>query len=304
MHTGVMAFHRSRTLVAVVVALLATVAAGCAGSSGVAPELTSLTQVAERSASVDSARFALTFDLTLPGADGPVSFSADGAFDTPGKRAQLNLDLSSVTELVKAFGAQLGGTPSGDLGSPDDWKLEIIQDGDTAYARFPLLAKELPAGKTWIKIDAKELSNVEAGQLGQLGSLTKTAPSDVFELLKAVSGPIEAVGSEDVRGVETSHYRTTLDAAKITELVPDAQRQSLGGLDETLQSALSELPLEIWIDADQRIRKLSIELAAKQPLLGEANARLTVEVFDYGQPLELELPPADQIVDATTLKPK
>ena len=53
---------------------------------------------------------------------------------------------------------EFGGTIKGDLGSPEDWKLEAIQDGDTAYINFPLLAKQLPAGKTWIKGDAKELS--------------------------------------------------------------------------------------------------------------------------------------------------
>ena len=31
-------------------------------------------------------------------------------------------------------------------------------------------------------------------------------------------------------------------------------------------------------------------------------ASLVVELYDYGKPLELELPPADQVVDAATLK--
>ena len=40
---------------------------------------------------------------------------------------------------------------TGDLGSSEEWKLEAIQDGDTVYIRFPLLAKELPAGKAWVQ---------------------------------------------------------------------------------------------------------------------------------------------------------
>ena len=156
---------------------------------------------------------------------------------------------------------------TGDLGSPEDWKLEAIQDGDTAYIHFPLLAKELPAGKTWIKGDAKDALRARTpGQLSQFGSFAGTDPRDVFGLLKAVSGSIEAVGSEEIRGVETSHYRATIDTPKLEQLVPEAQRQSLGGLDQAAkQAGLTELPLDIWIDADQRVRKLSIDLDAKQP---------------------------------------
>ena len=33
-------------------------------------------------------------------------------------------------------------------------------------------------------------------------------------------------------------------------------------------------------------------------------ASFVVELYDYGTPLELDLPPADQVADAATLKPK
>ena len=217
----------------------------------------------------------------------------------------LTADLSSLAELFKSLGSSFGGTVKGDLGSPEDWKLEAIQDGDTVYIRFPLMAKELPDGKTWIKGDAEDLSRANAGQLSQFGSFAGTDARDVFGLLKAVSGSIEAVGSEEIRGVETSHYRATIDTSKLEQLVPEAQRQSLGGVDQAAkQAGLTELPLDVWIDADQRIRKLSIDLDAKQPGTDESvKASLVVELFDYGTPLDVELPPADQVVDAATLKP-
>ena len=109
----------------------------------------------------------------------------------------------------------------------------MIQDGDVAYVHFPLIAKELPAGKTWVKGDAKSSRAPTPGSWSQFGSFAGTDPRDIFGLLKAVSGSIEAVGSEEIRGVETSHYRATIDPAKLEELVPAAQRKSLGGLDQT-----------------------------------------------------------------------
>jgi len=296
-----MTVWRLPALFAALVALLAVVAAGCGGSAVALPELTSFDTIARKSSTADSARFDLKVEMALPGADEALSFDAEGGFDTPARRAQLTFDLSSLAELFKSFGSSFGGTVKGDLGSPEDWKLEVIQDGDTVYVRFPLIAKDLPAGKTWIKGDSKDLSR---GQMSQFGSLAGTDPRDVFGLLKAVSGSIEAVGTEKIRGVETSHYRATIDLAKVEQLVPEAQRQSLGGLDQSAkQAGLTGLPLEIWIDSDQRVRKLSIDLDAKQPGTdASVKAAVVVELYDYGAPLELELPPADQVADAATLK--
>jgi hypothetical protein len=299
-----MIVRRPSAIFAALVAVLAVAASGCGGSAVAVPELTSLTQIAQKSSATDTARFALTLEMTVPGADRKLSFSAEGGFDTPAKRAQLTFDLSSFAELFKSLGSSFGGKVEGELGSPDDWKLEAIRDGETTYIRFPLIAKQLPAGKTWIKGDAKDLSSADAGRLSQFGSFAGTDPRDIFGVLKAVSGSIESVGSEKIRGVETSHYRATVDTAKLEQLVPAGERQSLGSLGETAkQAGLTELPLDVWIDADQRVAKLSVDVDAKQPGSDAAvKASLVVELYDYGVPLDLELPPADQVVDAATLK--
>jgi hypothetical protein len=288
---------------AALVALLALGAVGCGGSAVAIPELTSLTQVAQTSSAADTARFALTLEMTMPGAEQKLSFGAEGGFDTPAKRAQLTFDLSSLAELFKSIGSSFGGTMTGDLGSAEDWKLEAIQDGNTTYVKFPLIAKQLPAGKTWIKGDAKELSSA-GGQLSQFGSFAGTDPRDTFGLLKAVSGSIEVVGREKIRGVETNHYRAAIDTAKLEALVPAAKRQSLGGLDQAAkQAGLTALPLDVWIDAEQRVAKLSVDLDAKRPGTEESvKASLVIELYDYGKPLDLELPSADEVVDAATLK--
>jgi hypothetical protein len=304
MHTCSVTVRRPHFLLVALAAVLAVVAAGCGGSSVAIPELTSFSSVAQKSSSADSARFSMNLNMAMPGMGKPLAFTAEGGFDTPAQRSQLTVDLSSFAELFKSLGSSLGGTTSGDLGSPADWKLDAIQDGKTAYIHFPLLTKQLPPGKTWIMGDAKELSSAGAGQMSQFGALAGTDPRDVFGMLKAVSGSIEGVGSEKIRGVETSHYRATIDLAKVEQLVPAAQRQSLGSLGQSAQQAgVSEIPLDIWIDADQLVRKLSVDLDAKQPGTDQSvKASLVVELYDYGTPLDLKLPPADQVVDASTLK--
>ncbi len=322
MHTGSVIMRRSHVTVTALVALLAVIAAGCSGSTAAVPELSGFTNVAQTSAAADSASFSLEANVTVPGIDKELAFSAEGAFDTPAKRSQMSVDLSSVADLMKSFASSFGGKVTGDLGSPDDWKLEVIQDGDIAYVHFPLLANKLPAGKTWLKGDAKTLSRADAGQLKQFGSLAGTDPRDVFGLLEAVSGSIESVGTDEIRGVETSHYRATIDTTKVERLIPEAQRQRLGGLG---QSGRAEIPIDVWIDADQRIRKLAIDLAGidqETPATGSSGqsgtplyplgasgtmdieGSVVLEVYDYGKQLDLDLdlPPAGQVVDAATLK--
>jgi len=98
---------RRFSLLAALVVALGLVASGCGGSAGAIPELASLTQVAKSSASADTAKFALTFEMSLPvpGADKTLSFSAEGGFDTPAKRSQMTIDLSSLAELMEQFGS-------------------------------------------------------------------------------------------------------------------------------------------------------------------------------------------------------
>lgn len=320
MHTGSVTVRRTHALGAALVALVAFVAAGCGGSAVAVPELSSFTNAAQTSSAAESAKFSLRADVTLPGFAKKLAVSADGGFDTPARRSQMSVDLSSVAELLQSFSSSMGGTVTGDAGSPEDWKLEVIQDGEFAYVHFPLIAKQLPAGKTWVKGDAKTLSSDGTGQMQQFGSLAGTDPRDVFGMLKAVSGSIAAVGTDEIRGVETSHYRATIDTAKLEELVPKSQKQGLGSLGGLGQAGAAEIPIDVWIDAAERIRKLEIDLAdvtASEPAttttssggsifgaggMPSLKGSVVVEVYDYGKALDLELPPADQVVDAATLK--
>jgi len=294
-----------RLLALLSIAAIAVVVAGC-GGNGVAagPDLTSFASAASASAASDTGRFELEVELSLPGTDKSFGLSASGGFDTPNHRAQMALDMSALAQLMAGFGQSLGGTSTGDLPTdPESWRLEAIQDGDTVYVRFPLLDDKLPAGKTWIKGSAKELAAQSGSELGQLGSFADTDPRDTFAYLKAVSGSIETVGGESVRGVDTTHYRATIDMTKVKSMLPAEQRQSLGSLDTLLgQSGLSAIPLDVWLDAEQRVRKLELSFELGGMGSQQAGASLTMEMYDYGEPLDVSLPPADQVVDAATLK--
>lgn len=292
-------------LLGAVAAAAALVVAGCGntGTSVAPPQLTSFNLVAKASSDTDTGRFDLKLGLSVPGVESSFGFSASGGFDTPARRAQLTFDMSALAKLLKGLGSSFGATRGTIPSDPGAWKLDVIQDGTTVYVRLPAIADQLPAGKTWVKGDASELSSAAAGRLGQFGSFAGADPRDIFGYLKAVSGKIDAVGSEQIRGVETSHYRAAIDVRKLEQLVPPEQRAGLGSIDQAFtQAGLSAIPIDVWIDAERRLRKLVMDVTATAPGAGgTGSARLELEVYDYGVPLELALPPADQVVDASTL---
>jgi hypothetical protein len=281
------------------------VVAGCGRSVPSGPDLTSFAAAADASAGTDTGRFELKLEQSLPGTDKTFGFSASGGFDTPNERAQLTFDMSALAQLLTGLGGGFGGKVGGDLSNdPDDWKLEAIRDGDIVYVHFPLLAQKLPGGKPWIKADVKELIGDGGSALGQFGSFAGADPRDTFSYLKAVAGAIETVGVETVRDAETTHYRATIDVAKLMELVTSEHGGSIAGFDGMLEQAgFEEIPVDVWLDAEQRVRKLEMELDLGAPGSGEtSHTALTIEVFGYGEPLDISLPPADQVVDAATLE--
>jgi hypothetical protein len=307
--------RRSPTRALVALTALALLAAGCGGSSATAPApatapvLTELTSVAAASAQTESASFELTLATSFGEQD--LTIGASGAFDSADDRARLTFDMSALAELLGGFGAAFGAKP-GDLegfDDPEKWQLEALQDGRILYLRFPLIASELPAGKEWIKVDVDALAQMKGVEvdLEQLGSFGATDPLSILDALKAVSGPLETVGREEIRGTETTHYRTTLDPAKIV-----AQAEAAGATEDVLgsfkdalaQANLASVPLDVWVDDSGLLRRMEIDASMSQEgLEGEMSMRLTFDLFDYGAEVDVEPPPADLVVDAATLAP-
>ena len=60
------------------------------------------------------------------------------------------------------------------------------------------------------------------------------------------------MGKEDVRGVETTHYKGTIDLEEAVANAPAEQREQLERLLE--QSSVTDLPAEAWIDGDGYLR--------------------------------------------------
>lgn len=280
-------------LTALGVAAAAATLAACGGGStpngsGAAPsgnptQVVAAAATATQSAGTARVDMVLGADFSgLPGQNASgIKINATGAFDLGKRRASLDMDLGS-----------LGGGR----------RIKAFVDGTTAYVNTSGLG--LTGSKPWIRVDTPTSA---AG----FGSITSTAFSGP-KLLSQMSN-VSAVGTETLHGASTTHYRGTLNLG--------AALNQLGGggggisqLGPSAQSALAgtAIPLDVWIDGQNRLRRFSVTMDLA-PILKSALGQLTAgsggtfpsntkavisldfSLYDFGAALNLTPPPADQI---------
>ena len=219
------------------------------------------------------------------------------------------VDMSSFAKLLGGFVSGLAGPDATDLpdfDDPDGWKIEVVQDGDVGYVRFPAIADQLPAGKSWIRAD-----DGAGGRQGRLrlrrARAVRRAPirATLLDSLRAVTSKIETVGTEELRGVETTHYRAVIDPAELAKLAPTGDEKTSQTLVDqlTAQSGLGRCPVDVWIDATGFVRKLSMSFSATQPGTTQSSeASMSFELWDYGESVDIDVPPASQVVDASAVR--
>ena len=252
--------------------------AGCGGD--VSADLSGVAQAAQKTQEVGTARFELTFEA------GETSFTAEGAFDYEAEQTRMTMDLG-------ALGAALG---------TKDTTFEAVLDGQTFYMRVPSLTGFIRPGKPWLKLDLEKLAAQSGTSLGQFDQFNYVDPTQALAYLQG-AGEFTEVGKEDVRGVETTHYEGTIDLEEAADKVPVGQR---GQFERLLEgSGISELPAEAWIDGDGYLRKLtlSIPTTGYAPLAG-GDLTMTVELFDFGADVDIDVPSDDEVTDLSELAAK
>jgi hypothetical protein len=110
--------------------------------------------------------------------------------------------------------------------------------------------------------------------------------------LEAVSSDVTTVGPDTIRGVATTHYHALLDLGKAIDQakVPPSLRPSLKQA-LSLFGNESSIPVDIWVDAASRVRRLTETMN----LPGVGAFSTTIDLYDFGVPVNVVAPPADQV---------
>lgn len=181
----------------------------------------------------------------------------------------------------------------GDLGfDPSDMTMTMIQDGDQLYMKSPMFSMFTGSDKPWIVVPVDEAELVDETQGAQ-------DPNDFLEFLKATNAEVVEHGREDVRGVSTVHLSTVLDMREILEQAEGVEKEELEEALEGLGTAAEEIPMDVWIDDDGMIRRMTMEIDASgiDDEVDMGTMELTIELFDFGEPVDIRVPDASEVAE-------
>ncbi|MFD9795702.1 hypothetical protein ACFWXK_32655 [Streptomyces sp. NPDC059070] len=172
---------------------------------------------------------------------------------------------------------------------------------DAYFANMgPRFAQSI-GGKHWIRYGYDDMAKL----MGPAGAVMKdqmqnSTPQQGVKALLA-SGDVKKVGTEDVRGVQATHYAGTVDMAKLVDRSSGLDAKTLEAFKAQMnQSGVTTDTVDIWVDKNDLLVKKTESAATKNGVLNS-----TAFYSDYGVKVAAEAPAASDTVDFTSLiKPK
>jgi hypothetical protein len=167
--------------------------------------------------------------------------------------------------------------------------------------------------KPWVHISIPRTDDSWFGLFSVLrGSVTD--PTQYVKLLTDASSSVTRLGTDVVRGQQSTHYRLNLDADEIAKL-----DQATGTCEAS--STETATPVDVWLDRQGRLTRmktsrtfppasgkvwssLPTDVPGSSPSPETPTMTTTIEVYDYGADLQVTPPPTDQVQDVTKYIPK
>ncbi|WP_067466574.1 LppX_LprAFG lipoprotein [Actinomadura macra] len=236
-----------------------------------------LGRTAEKTGRTDSFRADLSMQMTGgPAAVGNVSMSGTMQY-----RTKPDLAYSMDFEQMSVGGQSMPG-------------MKQVLVGRTMYMKVPALSQFGGGGaaaKPWIKISLDELGKKSGMSIDQL--LQQSQQMDPVQNTKMLtaSKDVREVGKETVNGVQTTHYTGTYRLEDALSKLPAEQQQQLRKNSGRLGT--DAMAFDLWVDDQQLPRKMSM----KSGQTSDGTMNLTMSYHDFGKPVQVSAPPADQVAD-------
>jgi hypothetical protein len=213
---------------------------------------TVLARAADVTTHVPGYRFAMTMNVSVAGQN--IALSANGRFNTRPLSGTMTMAVAGhqITELVVP---------------------------PHVYMQIP------SASSAWQRISVGALNSSPAGSSVDI--------QQTISFLRTV-GTVTTIGPDVTGGVPTTHYRAVVDINRLAAALPLPRSSStttgLSGLEQSLGG--SGLPLDVWLDAQSRVRQLTMSMAA-----ASASFTMTMQFSDYGPQAPVSAPPAGEVQD-------
>ncbi len=239
---------------------------GPQGVSGTVGAASALSAARTATADAKSARLALTVDTTTGGH-------------------------TQVTDGGGVTGLSSGSSARGDFTlTTAGQQISIKAIGPVLYVKLPdnTTTRQISGGKLWVKVNTTTLAL--GSQLSGAQVPDAAAQLDWLDQVKNVT----EVGSQNVGGVPTTHYRATVQP-----------RAGAGA-----GKPVSAFPVDVWVDAQHRVRQEKLAMtvttspgsssaasSGSSSDHGSVRVAITMGLSDFGTPLHVTAPPADQVTN-------
>ncbi|HEY2353830.1 MAG TPA: LppX_LprAFG lipoprotein [Gaiellaceae bacterium] len=160
--------------------------------------------------------------------------------------------------------------------------------GKAIYLSSPLMTHDLPAGKTWVKVDLANAAKANHGV--DISALMARSPTQALQQVEA-AGTVTKVGTETIDGAPTTHYRVeNLDLAKL----PEAAKLAAVG-------HVTYGPIDVWIgDEDGNVHRETMSFGAKAS--GQSvSMNMALAFSKFGEKVNVTVPPASKVANASVL---
>jgi len=208
------------------------------------------------------------------------------AFNTATGDSSFLMDMSSMAAALEAD----PDDPFAEFGAAMLGETEFRQIGDRAFVRAGFFSMMFGNETPWISMPADEgadfATDLDSGP---------TDPHEVLGSYEGAAATVEDLGVESVNGTTATHYRISVDAAKLAEeLSPDERAE----LEESGLLAIGVQPIDLWITDGGYLVRMILEIDGSETVSPEGEfetMKLTFDMYDINGSVVVEEPPASEV---------
>ncbi|MFJ2030432.1 LppX_LprAFG lipoprotein [Streptosporangium sp. NPDC087985] len=157
---------------------------------------------------------------------------------------------------------------------------------DTVYVKSEMLNTFAGVTKPWARVSLSELGAGEQAKVKDfMAQVQQFDLAGTVKMLTA-SKDVQAVGTETVDGVETTHYSGTFPVAEAAQAMDPAKREQL----QKQLSRVKDVKFDLWSDAGSLPRKVTLSGS-------EHGSTFNLAAFfkGFNEPVQIAAPPAEQV---------
>lgn len=177
-------------------------------------------------------------------------------------------------------------------------KIETVSDGTSIFMRGTGISGELPGGKEWMQMQPFLGHSEQEAMIGGGGDA-----DSALQMLSSVDGSFEEIGREEVHGVPTRRYRTSVELSGYAELLRNEGKDELAEQYEKYATLMpGPVTGEAWIDAKGLLRRNRMVMQLpSEPGRPGLTMDMRMDLFDFGAHPQIAPPDDSQAFDATPL---